>query len=96
MYHSGSILDIHKQRSLFVCLFLHLSYRLAPRHTFPVQFHECYAVVTSVLENADHYGIDKNHLVIAGDSSGGNLAAAVVLKLRDENKKVAAQVRNSS
>lgn len=69
-----------------------VDYRLAPRHTFPVQFHECYAVVTSVLENADHYGIDKNHLVIAGDSSGGNLAAAVVLKLRDENKKVAAQI----
>ena len=53
-----------------------------------MQFHECYAVVTSVLENADHYGIDKNHLVIAGDSSGGNLAAAVVLKLREDRKSV--------
>ena len=61
-----------------------------------MQFYECYAVVTTLLENADQYGIDKNRLVIAGDSSGGNLAAAVVLKLRDENKKVAAQVRNSS
>ncbi|XP_068686137.1 arylacetamide deacetylase-like [Montipora capricornis] len=69
-----------------------VDYRLAPKHPFPVQFHECYAVVDTVLDNAYLYGIDRNRIVIAGDSSGGNLAAAVALKLRDENKKIAAQV----
>ena len=69
------------------------SYRLAPKHTFPLHFHDCYAVINTVLTNADKYGIDKNHVVVAGDSAGGNLAAAIALKLRDENKKLAAQVR---
>lgn len=70
----------------------YLSYRFTPKYTFPVQFHECYAVINTVLDNADQYGIDRNRFVVAGDSVGGNLAAAVTLKLQDENKKIAAQV----
>lgn len=69
-----------------------VDYRLAPKHTFPILFHDCYAVINTVLTNADKYGIDKNRVVVVGDSAGGNLAAAVALKLRDENKKLAAQV----
>ena len=68
-------------------------YRLAPKHTFPTQFHDCYAVVKTVLTTADKYGIDSNRVVVAGDSAGGNLATAVALKLRDENLRLAAQVR---
>ena len=67
-------------------------YRLAPKHTFPTQFHDCYSVVTTVLNTADKYGIDPNRVVVAGDSAGGNLATAIALKLRDENKRLAAQV----
>ncbi|XP_068672395.1 arylacetamide deacetylase-like [Montipora foliosa] len=69
-----------------------VDYRLTPKYTFPVQFYECYAVINTVLDNADQYGIDRNRFVVAGDSVGGNLAAAVTLKLQDENKKIAAQV----
>ena len=36
---------------------IYLSYRLAPKHPFPVQFHECYAVVDTVLDNANLYGM---------------------------------------
>ena len=68
-------------------------YRLAPKHTFPTQFHDCYAVVKTVLTTADKYGIDSNRVVVAGDSAGGNLATAIALKLRDENLRLAAQVR---
>ena len=71
-------------------------YRLAPKHTFPTQFHDCYSVVTTVLSAADTYGIDPNRVVVAGDSAGGNLATAIALKLRDENKRLAAQVIKSS
>ena len=67
-------------------------YRLAPKHTFPTQFHDCYAVVKNVLTTADKYGID-SRVVVAGDSAGGNLATAIALKLRDENLRLAAQVR---
>ena len=72
---------------------MYFSYRLAPKHTFPVQFNDCYTVVNTVLATADKYGIDRNRVVVAGDSAGGNLAAAIALKLRDENKRLAAQVR---
>ena len=68
-------------------------YRLAPKHTFPTQFHDCYAVVKNLLTTADKYGIDSNRVVVAGDSAGGNLATAIALKLRDENLRLAAQVR---
>ncbi|XP_078378921.1 arylacetamide deacetylase-like [Oculina patagonica] len=69
-----------------------VEYRLAPKHTFPAQFHDCYAVVKTLLATGDKYGIDTNRLVVAGDSAGGNLATAVALKLRDEGKRLAAQV----
>ena len=68
-------------------------YRLAPKHTFPTQFHDCYAVVKTVLTTADKYGIDSSRVVVAGESSGGNLATAIALKLRDDNLRLAAQVR---
>lgn len=67
-------------------------YRLAPKYTFPTQFHDCYAVVENVLTTADKYGINSNRVVVAGDSAGGNLATAIALKLRDDNLRLAAQV----
>ena len=49
--------------------------------------------MSTLLATGDKYGIDRNRIVVGGDSSGGNLAAAVALKLRDEGKRLAAQVR---
>ena len=54
-----------------------VAYRLAPEHPFPAAFDDCWAVVRHLL--ADGQGI-----VLAGDSAGGNLAAALALKARDE------------
>ena len=71
-------------------------YRLAPQNTFPAHFDDCYAVVKTLLATGDQYGIDTNRLVVGGDSAGGNLATAVALKLRDEEKQMAAQVRTLS
>ena len=66
---------------------------MAPKYTFPAQFHDCYAVVKTLLTTGDKYGIDTRRLAVSGDSAGGNLAAAVALKLRDDGKQLAAQVR---
>ena len=49
--------------------------------------------MSTLLATGDKYGIDTNRIVVGGDSSGGNLAAAVALKLRDEGKRLAAQVK---
>lgn len=55
------------------------SYRLAPEAVFPDQYHDALAASRAFLspEVLERYGIDPKRMCVSGDSSGGNLAAAV-------------------
>jgi monoterpene epsilon-lactone hydrolase len=55
-------------------------YRLAPEHPFPAALDDAYAAYRWMLER----GIDPQRLVVAGDSTGGGLALALLLRLRGE------------
>ena len=55
-------------------------YRLAPEHPFPAALDDVYAAYRWMLER----GRDPAQLVVAGDSTGGGLALALLLRLRDE------------
>ena len=57
---------------------LSIDYRLAPEHPFPVPLDDCYAGLEWAAANMT------GPLFIAGDSAGGNLAAAVAIKARDD------------
>jgi acetyl esterase/lipase len=66
------------------CVILGVDYRLAPEYRFPVPLEDCYAALRWTLANARELGLDADNLSIGGSSAGANLAAAVVLRCRDE------------
>lgn len=60
-----------------------VDYRLAPENPPPAQFEDALAVTEWAAANAGTLGLDATRLVIAGDSAGGGIAAAVALWVRD-------------
>ena len=68
-----------------------VDYRLAPEHKFPAAVNDAFDSVTWVLKNAGRFGITEG-IAVAGDSSGGNLAAVSALRCRDGGVNLRAQV----
>jgi acetyl esterase len=58
-------------------------YRLAPECPYPASIEDAWGTVQWVAEHADELNVDLNRLMVAGDSAGGALTNACLLK--DEN-----------
>lgn len=69
---------------------LSVDYRLAPENKFPAAVNDAYDAFLWTHNNSEELGIDRARIAIAGDSAGGNLAAASILKLTDEGKPLPA------
>jgi acetyl esterase len=70
-----------------------VGYRLAPEDPFPAGLDDCVTVTRWAVANVDRFDVPPAAVAIGGESAGGNLAAAVALRLRDESgPPVAGQV----
>ena len=62
-----------------------VDYRLSPETKYPGALNDCHAALKWVSAHATEIDADASRIIISGDSGGGNLAAALALKNRDED-----------
>ncbi len=60
-------------------------YRLAPENKFPAGVDDVWDAYCYMLEHASEYGADSSKVAIAGDSSGGNFATGISIRLKEND-----------
>ena len=76
-FHGGLLARICREAGARALM---LGYRLAPEHPFPAALDDCVGAYRWLLAQGQAPG----RIVVAGDSAGGNLTLALLLRLRDE------------
>lgn len=62
-----------------------VEYRLAPEHPYPAGIDDAVAVISAVIDE-----VGASHVALAGDSAGGALVTAALVRLRDEGSDLPA------
>jgi acetyl esterase len=89
-------LDIHLGQARRLCVLagavvVSVDHRPAPEHRFPAAFDDASAATDWIGARLDEFG-GSDVLIVAGDGSGGQLAASVALARRDAGLPLAAQL----
>jgi acetyl esterase len=58
-------------------------YSLSPEARYPVAIDQNYATARWIVANGEEYGLDASRVAVAGDSVGGNMAAALTLQAKE-------------
>ena len=61
------------------------NYDLAPEARYPTAIEQNYAALTWIAEHGGEVGIDVRRIAVAGDSVGGNMAAAMTLMAKQRS-----------
>ncbi|SEH86618.1 acetyl esterase [Mycolicibacterium rutilum] len=93
-FHGGGFvlgdLDSHDDLCRLICRdaavhVLAVDYRLAPEHKAPAAADDGFAAYQWALEHAAELGADPGRVAVGGDSAGGNIAAVVAQRARNES-----------
>ena len=69
-----------------------VDYRLSPEAQYPLPLDDCISVLKWIYEEGAHVGFDPQRICVAGESSGGNLAAASCIRAQQLAIPVAFQL----
>ena len=69
------------------CIVISVAYRKAPEHKYPAAREDAFHVYKWALMHAADIGGDVNAIAVGGEDAGGNLAASICLRARDERIK---------
>lgn len=93
-YHSGGFVFAGMEHHVTLlreyaikarCKVFYIDYRLLPEFPFPAALNDCYSLLNWVYDNALALGIDRQRIIVGGDSAGGCISAVITQKSRDEN-----------
>ncbi len=66
------------------CVVLNVEYGKAPEYPFPKAIEQGYEIIRWVKGRAEELGIEAEKVMVGGQSSGGNIAAALCLYLEEK------------
>lgn len=80
MIHISIVKDIAEEYGAVV---LSPDYTLANKKPYPAALNDCAAALQYMYDHSEQLGIDRNRIIVGGESAGGGLAAAVCIYARD-------------
>ncbi|XP_015671583.1 arylacetamide deacetylase-like 3 [Protobothrops mucrosquamatus] len=90
IFHGGCGMFGSKKTYSALCCYLaqesdsvvvYVEYRLGPEHQHPAQLLDGLATTWYFMKHSKDYGVNPNHIVLAGDSSGGTMVARICEEL---------------
>ncbi len=61
-------------------------YHLSLLHPYPAALYDCYATLLYIKDHAEELGIDRNQIMVGGESAGGGMTAAISMLARDKKE----------